>query len=324
MEIRKVNNEIVVDKPQRLLQHGFLEMLKAYVQNAEYVFRNGKFSSHKESSKVIHLDAYNILKYYKPYINDEVYKMIENLEQGRRITNNNGTASQSQLVRFLDKVRRIAERNEKRNKQDPYNQYNVFINFEYTKAFAKYLTVKFNSWDDETTSKHFKTVLGTEFENGFAESFSRERVVSNVKCEEIILNINEYGLATFSSEELTGDIKPVNYKKIEGYKYLRDDLTPFDMKLNIVEKVMMHYRRTFKNNCEWYKIIDKIYTNTIIPLKSEINQQFVNKESSAYKRLMKIIEVLKAKIKVYDDNEEAKASYEHDLNKENNNLCMED
>ena len=323
MLIRKVNKEIVVNKPQRITQHGFLEMLKAYVQNAEYVFRNGKFSSHKESAKEIHLDAYNIFKYFKPYINEEVYKMIDNLEQGRRITNNNGTESQSQLMRFLDKVRKVAEKNEKRNKQDPYNQYNVFINFEYTKAFAKYLTVKFDSWDDETTNKHFKTVLGTEFENGFAESFSRERVVSNVKCEEIILNINEYGFATFSSEELTGHIKPVNYNKIEGYKYLRSDLTPFDMKLNLVEKVMMHYRRAFGNNEEWYKIIDKIYTNTIIPLKTEINQQFANKESSEYKRLMRMIEVLNAKIKVYDDNEETKVGYEQDVNK-HNNTCAED
>ena len=65
MLIRKVNKEIVVNKPQRITQHVFLEMLKAYVQNAEYVFRNGKFSSHKESAKEIHLDAYNIFKYFK-------------------------------------------------------------------------------------------------------------------------------------------------------------------------------------------------------------------------------------------------------------------
>ena len=322
MEIRKVNNEIVVDKPQRISQHGYLEMLKEYIQKAGYVFRNGRFSNHKDSSKEIHLDAYNLFKYFKPYINMEAYQIIENLEQGRRLLNRN-QCSESELMRFLDKVRKVAERNEKRNKQDPYNQYNVFINFEYTKAFSKYLTFKFDSWEDEITNKHFKNVLSMHFEKGFAESFSRERVVSNVKCEEIILNINEYGFATFSSEELIGHIKPVNYNKIEGYKYLRSDLTPFDMKLNIVEKVMLHYRRAFGNNKEWYKIIDKIYTNTIIPLKTEINQQFANKESSECKRLMRMIEVLNAKIKVYDDNEETKVGYEQDVIK-HNNTCTED
>ena len=129
MEIRKVNNEIVVDKPQRISQHGYLEMLKEYIQKAGYVFRNGKFSSHKESAKEIHLDAYNLFKYFKPYINMEAYQIIENLEQGRRLLNRN-QCSESELMRFLDKVRKVAERNEKRNKQDPYNQYNVFIKFE--------------------------------------------------------------------------------------------------------------------------------------------------------------------------------------------------
>ena len=302
-------------RPKNITEEIYNTFLKEYVGHGKYAFQYIGFDQHSETDSNLGLfvrkhktDAYNLLKFFKNYIDMSVYTMVENIEEARR---NELTKRYSMFfdntkqIKFLSKLKKQALKNEERNRKNPNNPYNYKMKFSYVPANASRIELDgvgyWRHFDALSEEKEINEILCKYFKAEVIPPVGIESVYSNAGSKKLKLFLNGVGYTFFNQKENT----TADYLNDSCWGFLKEGVVPLDVKLSIIEQEIKSVKKKYAYDLYFYEA-QKFANEGLVQLKQEV-EAFCAKErdEAIIQRLNKKLEEIETLINNYNDDEDA-------------------